>query len=458
MKLKIRSLNCFLMTPTLTIGLLGCGVPQSNHPIFAMNASGPQPQTCAARASAFDKWMHSLTAESERSFSLPQAQTFDLLVDYGASKPRPWPILELNSFGLSIEGRPFQESLDSIALTAQLSLLKTRLDEQNHPQTHHGDDPSTGISLAIARDVPWRDVVTVTKTLTQVNLTEIDLLFTSPDTLSAKTQPTSSIDPELASLRTVSDPSLKATGHAKLIESVLTSCPEARDRFVELAQLAPNQRLAYLQENFAEAVKQCGCKLELEALKALVFELWGKAASPANYRALPRRFAHEDTPAHVVISQPPDTPWSEAYRELVGAAVARDGHPFLLKNTPSKTGQSDPTIVLRITFTKPINESARNFLRITGTTLYHSTSTGAFYAKVGEQELKNSFGLEVAVTVVAGAGNSAHTNAKFVKFKHPEALNSKLRSLISKIEVEDDPKFELTSDAIEYREETNHGS
>jgi hypothetical protein len=448
------------MTPTLTIGLLGCGVPPSNHPTFVSNASEPPLETCAVRVAKFDKWMHSLTAESERYIGLPEVQTFDLLVSYEANQLRPWPILELSTLGLNFKGHPLTKNLDALELTTQLSLLKTKLNEQSHSQTppHQGDNALLGISLAIARDVLWRDIVTVTKTLTQAGSTEVDLIFTSPDRHSFKIQPTSSIDPELASLRTLSDPSLKATGHGKLIESVLGSCPEARHRFVELSNLAPDQRLAYLQENFAEGVKQCDCKLELEALKALVFELWGKAASPTNYRALPRRFALGDTPAHIVISQPPDTPWLEAYRRLVDPAVARNGLPFLLENTPSKPEQSDPTIVLRITFIKPTIESIRNFLGITGTTLYHSTSTGAFYVKVGEQELKNSLGLEVAVTVVASAGNSTHTNARFIKIKHPEALYSKLRSFISKIEVEDDLKFELTSDAIEYRGDTNHGS
>jgi hypothetical protein len=210
----------------------------------------------------------------------------------------------------------------------------------------------------------------------------------------------------------------------------------------------PSHRLPHLQANLPAAVKSCDCGLEIEAMQALLFGVWGMPAS-LSYSAVSRQLARAGNPARV-LTQPGATQWSEAYRSVIAATASQDRLAVALVTTPGETPSAEPTYVLRLSFHQPVKESARKFLRQTGKRLYRSPSTGAFYTHVGERELREIFGLEVTVTVLEGAGNSSHTAARFQKIRQPQALKPGLRALIGKVELEDDPKFELIDDSIEY--------
>ena len=417
----------------------------------AVKSSSPPPQTCAARASQLDEWLNALEAESTRSPVLFPTELGERLVPYQGGKVNPLPVVELMPERVSLEGRFFDADAKlPMDLSAQVAALMLALAElrRTHALLHPGDAPLAKVALAIDRDVPWRDVALLTANLSEAGFLEVDLLFATRLAAGRAAPPISSIDPDLAALATIDDPSRKAVKLGELAQRVFAPCPEAGHLFIELSRMDPPHRLPHLQANLPAAVKSCDCGLEIEAMQALLFGVWGTPAS-LSYSAVSRQLARAGDPARV-LTQPGATQWSEAYRSMVAAAAAQDRLAVALVTTPGETPSAEPTYVLRLSFHRPVKESARKFLRQTGRRLYRSPSTGAFYTHVGERELREIFGLEVTVTVLEGAGNSSHIAARFQKIRQPQALKPGLRALIGKVELEDDPKFELMDDSIEY--------
>lgn len=150
---------------------------------------------------------------------------------------------------------------------------------------------------------------------------------------------------------------------------------------------------------------------------------------------------------------PAVTPWSTASHAVIDAAGTK-ARIFLETPDLSANARREnqtykaQTYVLMVELRKPVDKNARTFLRMTGKKLYRSRSTGAFHALVSRAELKTIFGLTLTVTVAPGAGNSAHTDAAFIGIKG--VLTPSLRAFVEGVRIEDDPKFSIIDDAVEF--------
>jgi len=462
MKKRRRYWDSFLMACAQVAVLSGCGGFKETRAQPHQPSRGEQvepreiprlPPTCAQRAAQLGDWMNALTAESLSSPGILPTRLGVRLVPSQGREVRPAPIVELIPGRLGLEGRLFAGDADPpLDFAAQITSLLPALGNmvKIRALVPSGDVALPSVALSIDRDVPWRDVVTLTVGLARANYLDVDFLFATRPAGGLTAPPASSIDSDLAAVAGITDPSRKAAQLGDLAKKVLATCTEAHRTFTELGGMNYNDRMPYLKTRLPAAVETCGCSLEIEALQALLFGVWGMPAGAMTFSAVPARLAGVGKNGRV-LTQPAEMPWSEAYRSVVDAAGAPGG--LVAQIATTETVAAESMYVLHLAFRKPVTENARKFMIRTGKTLYRATSSGAFYTRVNERELKEIFGLEVLVTLVKGAGNSTHTAASFYKIKHPQDLKWALRALVGNVEIEDDPKFDLIDDAGEYHPE-----
>ena len=288
------------------------------------------PPTCAERAAQLGDWMNALTAESQSLPGILPTRLGVRLVPFQGREVRPAPIVELIHGRLSLDGRLFAGDAEPpLDFAAQVTSLLPALGEmvKIRALVHSGDVALPSVALSIDRDVPWRDVVALTVGLARANYLDVDFLFATRPASGLTAPPASSIDSDLAAIAGMTDPSRKAARLGDLAQKLFATCTEAHRTFTELGGMDYKDRMPYLKTKLPAALETCGCSLEIEALQALLFGVWGMPTGAMTYSAVPARLAGGGKNCRV-LTQPAEMPWSEAYRSVVDAAGAPEGlHP-----------------------------------------------------------------------------------------------------------------------------------
>lgn len=161
---------------------------------------------------------------------------------------------------------------------------------------------SDQLILAIDDNARWESVVVATKTASANGFTRIGFLFAGkPVTPPPRTR----IDDDLDALS--GDASSRATSLAKLMQRVVESCTELRKLFGQ----------AYdkdvIVRHLREALLACDCKVDMGALRSVMFRMLAVQPLTLAEVALARTGKR--------LELPPNTPWRDANRLITKSGI-----------------------------------------------------------------------------------------------------------------------------------------
>ncbi len=351
---------------------------------------------CADRVAELGAWLKEL-----QDAALPFSGIFPgrlgvRMAEQEGEAVSPAPLIELVDDRIGIDGTLLGGDADSQnRFEERLALLETSLADvaRMHALLHPSETPSKKVAVAVDRDVTWERVVALSKRLAKAGITSIDWCFASSRQPRLAQPRASSIRKELQAIVASSDPSQKARMLAVILGRVLSSCAGAQEVFNELATVEPDGKLPLLRKALPPAILGCHCAIDIDALKGVLFGVWGTPPEATTFSVRPMRLGISPSKESKVVSMPAVTPWSTASHSVIDAAGTKVGI-FLetaeLSANARRDSQTDQsqTYVLMVELRKPVDKNARTFLRMTGKKLYRSLSTGAFHILVSRAELK----------------------------------------------------------------------
>jgi hypothetical protein len=297
------------------------------------SASGREPEpSCARRTEALADWLGKLEKDVAAGPGVVLGDQ-DRLVEHPGAPLGLGPVVQVEPGRLGFEGRWLGDDGDpsQAAQRARLVELEAALSQSHQVWRllHPGKDDVPPLSLAVAREVPWRELVALTDSLIRQGRRSVDWVFAVPSTPAAAPPPRSSIDTQLGALRATTDPARKSAMLSDLTARVLAPCPPAV-KSLSAAGAAPSEdRPGRILLALPKAVGECQCALEIPALQALLYAIFGLAP---NTKTLTVQHAPLTTQRTRAVWAPPQAPWSEAFRSVLDAS--RKGQGVFLRSRP----------------------------------------------------------------------------------------------------------------------------
>lgn len=178
------------------------------------------------------------------------------------------------------------------------------------------DTNEVGILLAIDRDTPFAELSTWTSRAAQAGASRIDLVFGKPNPVAP---PTCAAEERLDALPK-GEPKIGAV--AELVLAAEAECPFWKKQFDGLQGVDPSMKFPLLAIGSIEATRSCRCALDLEAMRAI---LWNLGPGRLLEAVVTIRMAGSGL---VEIRAPDHEPWSVSYRRFLD--VPARGRPVRL--------------------------------------------------------------------------------------------------------------------------------
>ncbi len=229
---------------------------------------------CQRSAAAIGAWLKDLAA-----ISRPSLPSYPQLTWVEQPGPAAWPeglggpLLELKLRRAMLNGEPLPDGL--VQRSARLQAARHRYATLNQLRQGAGKAPGPAPVLLVAIDAaePWTEVCALLQAASQAGFERLGLLYAHPDPDGPARPGPSSIDGRLADLGDTRSPSARTRLLAGILRAVLGRCPQLVATFEALAAQAPDQRAAALAAELPEALTGCRCKVDLPALRRLLWHM-----------------------------------------------------------------------------------------------------------------------------------------------------------------------------------------
>jgi hypothetical protein len=212
------------------------------------------------------------------------------------------PVVQVRPTGLALHGMPV-EPYDLISQLQAQAYMRQRGYKTDQ------------VVIVVDAKAPWERVVSATQAAERAGIRRVLFAFAGPP--ASDPPPRTRIDDDLDKLD--KEPGEKAVAFARMLERVTESCPTLFKTFRGYGMSnATDDRDGRLIDVMAQALVECECKLDLGALRSLMYRLL--ATKPITL--LDVTLDRYDQGSRIEL--PAETPWRDASKRL-----AKDGRMWL---------------------------------------------------------------------------------------------------------------------------------
>jgi hypothetical protein len=315
----------FLMVLTCAIAACSSAKESSSPP--------PAPKTepaksaavdpaCAESAAKLKAWVRDLIADG-KTFQAPAGGRLVTLTD---EAPRPFDFdgdmatvtsKDIAKGGAVVATRE-TKNVDAVLLDA-FKLHKGVLDANDLKQPPPPEPAPRDLALMIEQDAPWSWTAKVLDAAANSGHANVTLVFVAGAPGRTAAPAPSSIDAKVAELgKQKGVAGLAAPEGSTLADGAFKTCP--------MPSLAVSDRDAALPEAIANAVTDCGCKVEIPAIQRLLWATFGRDGAPL----VTMQIALSNDPKTATkIAEKADAPWSATHVSIL--AAAKQGKPITVR-------------------------------------------------------------------------------------------------------------------------------
>lgn len=275
-----------------------------------------EPPSCESRAAELGRWLNEVDGEGGSTVMLGSGLH---LVEADAPRiARPAPVVQVNPDSITINGEPAftqVEVTEGLQARLQMDAYLGREDPELVPT----------VLLAIDRDAPFTKVAEMVTAATAAGYTRAGFLVGKKSRL--QPPPPSSVSEDLARIERLPDPSERVMRLAELMKKVYEKCPPVTKVLGRLAVASPDARSMALARQIPDAIAECKCACDLDAVRSLHWVLQGPQAgivTGAVYVSLARP---ADTEVQVATGKP-DARWADAHQAVLAAVKSAAGKPL----------------------------------------------------------------------------------------------------------------------------------
>jgi hypothetical protein len=296
--------------------------------ILACARAASDGKTCATRSAELKVWLQKLEQQNAEAGAPYLTDIGVRLVEHQGTPPTTTNVIELAPGRVWMPYAKHGADDKSVSFGEQLRRLDAALVEQNRLEKEYYPAEASRIAVAVDRDVAWSEVVELTARLVKAGRIEVDwMVATFPPILAAPPGP-SSIDAELPTIRTTSDLFEHGAKFGNLSTRLTASCPSAAEVFKRMATLAFKNRPRLLREALPDALVACNCKIDVPAVQALLFLLFGRKTNQPVATAVRTEL---EAFSKRVMALPAKTTWAEAFPKILQASKDDDGVRFQVR-------------------------------------------------------------------------------------------------------------------------------
>ena len=189
---------------------------------------------------------------------------------------------------------------------ADLDYLRERLQEAR-------DAP---VTVAVDARVPWKQVVPILNVILDAGTRRLSLLGEHP--FRAHPPRPSSLDLQVDEIAFFEETrGLHEVRKRGWHSAIYAQCPTGRALFESFE--SSETSLSDVLEALPKAIEACNCAVELPAVEAHVWGLVGRIRRPAKLVVSDLELAAKDSATATEVVLAPDTPWSQAVKQVVAA-------------------------------------------------------------------------------------------------------------------------------------------
>jgi len=308
-------------------GLLGIGLITGLFFVVIVGCrSAAHKELCTKDMAELKTWLKQLDGEGGGSapISLPPGQIL-AVTGVRAGDALDAPTLTLDGGLIRLDGVPAGSLRDPEIATRELAARRDRAAQlwaELHPGKTRADAPYL---VALGTEIRWSDVAALVDIAARASVRRLTFLFQGPTAL---TEPPSKVVAPFARkllMGEAIDPSQKAPllvaqSNPGPAESVFARCPDVSKELSALGRNSANpaEKNAVMNEALPRAIEACGCKVDINEVKALRWMQYGRyesAPMAAHTIAIAARGAADATE----IAAPGSERWSTAHDRIVSA-------------------------------------------------------------------------------------------------------------------------------------------
>ena len=268
----------------------------------------PAKPACAGPQKDFGDWTRALLAEPEGGGAPPAGVV--ARSEMGDPLPFGFVSVAVKKDAVLIDGAPAKDVKAALA-----ALLKDRVQAARTAGDPTAAQP--GLVVIAAADAPWAQVVTATSAAAGLGYARLGFLFarTTPVALPA-TAWVDSEEIEWKRHQAAGEGDVASPADAQMtarIDQALAPCPGAKELYGKARDAKPADRPALLA-GMPAAVEACGCGVDFEAMKGVLWRLH----TPARVSVVSLALADKGDE----VSAAPDAPWSVTSQLVITAAAA----------------------------------------------------------------------------------------------------------------------------------------
>jgi len=163
------------------------------------------------------------------------------------------------------------------------------------------------VYLLVDESAPWDRVVAAVEAAAAGGFTTVAFVFAH--TANLKPPPRSPIDDELDKIDAADGASGKATKLAETVKGVIKACPAMIEAFGRVAARDSDDKAGSLIQSIQPALVDCDCKVDIPALRSVMWRILANTKPVAEVRVAVDRGAKP-------LALPATTPWREAQKRL----------------------------------------------------------------------------------------------------------------------------------------------
>jgi hypothetical protein len=298
---------------------------------------------CAAEVAGLRAWIAQLDAEGNGGGGaygeLPDTKGKLVQVGERANGLEDGPILTMNGALLLVDGSPSGTAAHPADATKLLSDQR-RARGNLWAETHPGKSPpadDTLVAVFGAGD-DWSAIATALDSAARAGYTRTVFVFEGRTKLTAPPPtPYSRRLEKLARHGESVDPSQKARigGENELSESARQSfglCPDIAKAVEPLssASLTPHDRQAELDKRIPDAIEQCGCKVDLNGIKAVYWFQYGRYQGTPKVGHALAIAPHDGTTGVTEVGAPQGATWVDVAPRVIATSEAGQKASFAI--------------------------------------------------------------------------------------------------------------------------------
>lgn len=133
--------------------------------------------------------------------------------------------------------------------------------------------------LWIDRDAPMDRIAAVADVLARAGVHEAEIVFRRAAKSSTPPPPRSAVSDQLDAVMRA-EPSTRATEVARIMQTVVASCPSFKKAFGRVASEEPESKAMLIARSLERATVDCDCNLDLPSMRSIMWDLLGPGDKP----------------------------------------------------------------------------------------------------------------------------------------------------------------------------------